>query len=353
MLLIPLPFVVSLLLLVMAGILLIRRDERTFRAAYFLIMCAATTAVVGLRWLLDWSVLRTLQPILASGIPVLAWYVFALARDNQRLPWWHCLAPILITFCSVTYNWWSPPLDMMLTGLYVVYGIALWRSAQNQKVMPENVPLSDIPTTAIAIRTGGSMLLFSAVIDGALSLDFMLWDGVHAMTIISMGHAILLPLLSLAVVWVSLHTQIDNRNNTASELPEKETPTTASPSGQPSDNSQEILTCVAAVLTAQQLHLDPNLTLAKLARKSGVPSRLISTAVNQTHQLNISQWVNRYRIEHAQRLLTTSDLPITQIYLESGFQTKSNFHREFSRQVGCTPSAYRKREIQVGADGAL
>jgi len=76
---------------------------------------------------------------------------------------------------------------------------------------------------------------------------------------------------------------------------------------------------------------------------------MISTAVNRLYQQNISQWVNRFRIEHAKQLLTSTQLPITEIFLESGFQTKSNFHREFSRLVGCTPSAYREGMLSLNS----
>ena len=103
MLSIPLPFVVSLMLLVLAASLVARRSEGTRLAALFLLMCALTTTVVGLRWLLDWAWLRALQPILAGLIPVLAWWVFARARQAISLPWWHWLAPVVIGFSSVTY----------------------------------------------------------------------------------------------------------------------------------------------------------------------------------------------------------------------------------------------------------
>ena len=110
MLSVPLPFVVSLLLMVMATSLLARKTEQLRLAAYFLLLCAGTTALVGLRWLLDWPLLRTLQPVIASGIPVMAWYVFARARAANPLPWWHGIAPTAVAIGSLTAIWWTPPL---------------------------------------------------------------------------------------------------------------------------------------------------------------------------------------------------------------------------------------------------
>lgn len=78
-----------------------------------------------------------------------------------------------------------------------------------------------------------------------------------------------------------------------------------------------------------ELYLDPNLTLALLARKTGVPARNFSAAVNSVKQCNVSQWINGFRVERAKELLLSTSLPVTHIMLESGFMTKSNFNREF------------------------
>ena len=86
---------------------------------------------------------------------------------------------------------------------------------------------------------------------------------------------------------------------------------------------------------------DPDLSLNRLARKLGIPARKISSAVNQTHNENISKVINAYRVEYAKILLKQSDETITDIFLNSGFQTKSNFNREFSRVTGQTPSEFR------------
>ncbi len=52
--------------------------------------------------------------------------------------------------------------------------------------------------------------------------------------------------------------------------------------------------------------------------------------------------MNEYRIAEARRLLRETDLAVTQVMLEAGFQTKSNFNREFLRATGKTPSDFRR-----------
>lgn len=341
---IPLPFVVSLLLCVLAGSLWMQRRHASLLACVFLLMCAFTTFIVGLRWTFDVALLRTLQPICASLIPVLAWWVFAKARSQQRLPWWHGLLPALVGVCAVTYPWWQPPVDMLITVEYIVYGVALWRSAKHSHAL-ENVRLTDLHRAIQSERVAGTMLLFSALIDGAMTLDFMLYQGLHAVWILSIGHALLLPTLALSVVCLSVTTTEDTENTAEVDESIKVEGTPAQTDGEASldeeADAMRISQQANQVLQEQALFLDPDLTLAKIARKVGIPARQISAAINRTASQNVSQWVNHYRIEHAKKLLVTTSAPITQVYLDSGFQTKSNFHREFSRLTQQTPSAYR------------
>jgi AraC-like DNA-binding protein len=59
--------------------------------------------------------------------------------------------------------------------------------------------------------------------------------------------------------------------------------------------------------------------------------------------LNVSQFINEARVGEACRLLRETDLQITQIIYASGFNTKSNFNREFVRVTSSTPSEWRAR----------
>ncbi|WP_425336232.1 helix-turn-helix domain-containing protein [Sinorhizobium garamanticum] len=63
------------------------------------------------------------------------------------------------------------------------------------------------------------------------------------------------------------------------------------------------------------------------------------------------QVVNEYRIEEAKRLLAQSNLPVTTIIFEAGFQTKSNFNREFLRVTGMSPSDYRRSNSLPSVEG--
>ncbi|MEO0975707.1 MAG: AraC family transcriptional regulator [Pseudomonadota bacterium] len=97
------------------------------------------------------------------------------------------------------------------------------------------------------------------------------------------------------------------------------------------------------VLIEQNLYRDPAMTLTRFARRTGVPDRDLSLAINDATGVNVSQFVNQVRLEEAARLLIETDEPVTRIHEQVGFLTRSNFYREFRRQFGDAPGAYRKK----------
>ncbi len=340
---IPLPFVVSFLLLLLAAIVFVHKESNERPAVAFLTLSAVTTAIVGLRWTTDIALFRFLMPVCASTIPVAAWYSFTRAHSAKQFYAWHWLAPLLMVVAMLMYPFWRPPIDPFLTLLYVAYGAALIRSSLGEQAFPTQVRLGDAYRTQIAERLAGGMLLLSAVIDGAFALDFGLYEGQHAMVILTLGYALILPILALLVIFVSQTIPVysdDSKTQAAENRDELNKSSQPMPTSQ--NEAKQIVEQIDALMKDKRVYLDPDLTLDRLARKSLIPSRQISTAINQIYNRNISQVINEYRISHAQLLLATTDDSITQIYLNSGFHTKSNFNREFLRVTEQTPSAYRR-----------
>ncbi|MFT2110654.1 helix-turn-helix domain-containing protein [Marinomonas sp. 2405UD68-3] len=366
---IPLPFVITLLLSILAAVLYVRQETKEKPAFLFLTLCALSTAIVGMRWTLDLAILRFLQPLFASLIPATAWYCFSQAHGKKHLHFMHFIAPLMVMIAALTYPFWHPPIDPVLTLLYIGYGFALIKASLNSKAVPENVSFSEIEKAQKAERIAGFMLLFSAAIDGTLAIDFAFFQGEHAVYILMIGHTLLLPVLSLAVIIVSLSIRshdydeerlstiqinqkkdsiapqsvtVEGKKHTDKPLKEKSNSTTLDEA-----EVDAIIKKLNGLMTEKEVFLDPDLTLDRLARKLIIPARHISNAVNQVYGRNISQVINEYRIERAKQLLENTHDPITQVYLNSGFQTKSNFHREFTRITQKTPSAYRRSHNQL------
>lgn len=349
MLAIPLPFVAALLLLMTGVLLRCRYPQTSQKPFWFIILCALMVTVVGLRWTIDIALFRFLQPILGASVPVAAWLCFAGAHRSQSSTHLHWLGPIVVLVGSLFYEYvWAGTLDVLLILLYLGYGSLLLKSSLR---MPEQVRLTDVPKVLVAERVAGAMLLFSALVDSALSYDILLLNAQHTNLILSTSYLVLIPAVVFAVMVVSISTPAEVNNKHAQTSPsmsqrfsEEVDTLTTSKSRTGDDQAEETAQIMAkfdALMRDHQVFKDPDLSLNRLARKLGIPARKISSAVNQTHQQNISKVINAYRIEHAKTLLEQTDDAITEIFLSSGFQTKSNFNREFSRITGQTPSEFR------------
>ncbi len=92
----------------------------------------------------------------------------------------------------------------------------------------------------------------------------------------------------------------------------------------------------------QGLFKDNELSLAKLAESSGLNVHLASKAINECSGGNFYDWVNLYRVEKAKSLLLESDIQISRICYDVGFNSKSTFYAAFKKVTGLTPGNYRK-----------
>lgn len=340
MLSIPVPFIVSMLLGILAVTLYVRFLAQAKFMCVFLGLCALTTAMVGLRWTFNYHIFSILQPILASTIPVIAWLIFSHSIASRRFRIVkHFIGPLLVTACALVQPWLALPLDEVLTFIYIGYGIALIRYAHKDALL-FNVVLGSWESVKKAESIAGWMLIFSALIDVFIALDFAFNQGHLALYILTAAHFILLPVLSIAVVFAGLNTPLVD--DETSNLEPRSKTEADNAKAMTSEQARNITAKLDDKIRLESLYLDPELTLAKLTRKLGVPAKQISIAVNQVHQKNISRLINEYRIEHVKHALVATNDTVTQIFMNSGFQTKSNFNREFSRLTGMTPSEFRK-----------
>ncbi len=84
------------------------------------------------------------------------------------------------------------------------------------------------------------------------------------------------------------------------------------------------------------------ITLADMAQSLGYDMHYISRVFGKNTNTNIRKHINLYRIDFAKERLINTAAPISQIALESGFQSIRNFNRVFLSYTGITPADYRK-----------
>lgn len=343
---IPLPFVITLLLIILAMTSWMQLKAQGKWAYLFIGLNALTSAIVGMRWSFDMQALAKIQPILASLLPYSAWLCFAKVSNPRRFSVLHAVLPALIWIAVIqpVFLWLS--VDILLTLLFIGYAIALLKDSFNKENILEDVRLSEWISAIRVQRIAGLILLFSAFIDALMTANINYFNGQHTHLILAMGYAVFIPILAGTVVIISSVTQPMTQQANPTEL-QINTKTAAE---LPSNSTNEMSTSEAQIIIQQfellmqekQSYLDPDLTLNRLARKLVIPARQVSSAVNLIYKQNISKVINSYRIEFAKHKLETTEESITQIYLSSGFHTKSNFNREFVRITKVTPSQFRE-----------
>ena len=85
------------------------------------------------------------------------------------------------------------------------------------------------------------------------------------------------------------------------------------------------------------------LTLEFLAGELNISTYHLSHLLSKNLHMNFRTYLNHLRIHHAKYLLLHSDLPITEIMYQCGFQTQRTFYRAFDAEVGISPVAFRQQ----------
>jgi|HubBroStandDraft_6_1064221.scaffolds.fasta_scaffold66472_2 AraC family transcriptional activator FtrA len=91
-----------------------------------------------------------------------------------------------------------------------------------------------------------------------------------------------------------------------------------------------------------QEHLNEPITVEDLAARSAMSPRTFARRFLAGTGTTPYRWLLRQRVQLAQRLLETSDLPIDSIAQKCGFSTAANLRKHFSRAVHTSPQAYRR-----------
>ena len=91
-------------------------------------------------------------------------------------------------------------------------------------------------------------------------------------------------------------------------------------------------------------HYQERITLEQLASSLHMNKNYFCKFFKQKVGKTPFSYLNEYRINQAAALLLTTDAPITEIAMDTGFDNMSYFIRQFKHCKGCTPSIYRKME---------
>jgi YesN/AraC family two-component response regulator len=112
------------------------------------------------------------------------------------------------------------------------------------------------------------------------------------------------------------------------------------------EQSARIADKINTVMKIDQLYLDADLSLQKLAHHVAISPNYISQTLNETLSINFFDFVNQWRIEAAKPKILANQDNILNISIEVGFNARSSFYKAFKQETGQTPSGFCKQYIQ-------
>ena len=94
-----------------------------------------------------------------------------------------------------------------------------------------------------------------------------------------------------------------------------------------------------------QQNFTGKILLKEFGEQFHLSEKYISRYFKEHFHITISQYVTYLRLEHAKQLLQDTDIPVTEVAMQSGYQNVSYFIRSFKKTYGMSPLKYRNKYI--------
>lgn len=117
-------------------------------------------------------------------------------------------------------------------------------------------------------------------------------------------------------------------------------------SGLNEEESARILESLETLMMKDQLYLDCELDLVKLAKKTRTSTHKLSQTLNEKLNKNFFEYINEFRLNDVKRQLLNPEyenFKILSIAYECGFNSKSTFYSFFKKYENMTPAEYRQK----------
>lgn len=108
----------------------------------------------------------------------------------------------------------------------------------------------------------------------------------------------------------------------------------------------EYVSRILKFMDNEKPYLKSNITLDALSELIDVPARELTAILNGHFKMNFYEFINNYRIKEAKEILaadSSQEKTISDIFLAVGFNSKSVFNTFFKKNVGVTPTEFRKQ----------
>lgn len=300
--------------------------------------------------------------------PFLLWYLRSLVYRNYRLRWtdlWY-LTPFILFFVHQLLAYHSMPtlrkvyleqthdlanesisifyIVFIRAALRVYFGVLCLQEMRRYFAMMHQkfASFNDAAFLWVKVLVYGffGVWCWGVLVAGALILNnhFNLMIGVREMGLTA--NYVVCFLLGAILVLICI------RSGSVEQLEYIQVPDKSAGNLAIDPNEIELL---EHTMSEKKLFLDPAFNLEMLAKQLEWSPRTLSSLINRYYECNFYEFVNKYRIEEAKRLMLDEahkNSTILDIMYEVGFNSKTTFNSCFKKQVGTTPRDFKKQQLE-------
>lgn len=111
------------------------------------------------------------------------------------------------------------------------------------------------------------------------------------------------------------------------------------------DTENEFYLASKALLFARHNARNPALSNEDIAKHVGYHPYYVSNIVKKATGYTLRQYITNTRLKKSRNLLCSTNMDIAEIAVECGFNSATYFNRIFKKNIGITPSEYRKMHM--------
>lgn len=298
------------------------RSRRLWQA--FFVLAGIEALLVGLRFGYGVTVFHPLQAMLPLFVGPLIYLGFAVLGDAHVPIGRHLGVAAGLAILPQLIGVFAGLIDGLIMASYGFYLFRLVMLLRAGSDGLSSAPAETAEDWAYWLRGAAAFLGFVLALDLVVTLDFAVTGGSNAPWIIALGTV---PILG-AFLWFGMSLGSFDGNTRCNTVPA-------------SSNDEALAQQLETLIAETSIHRDPDLAVGRLARRLGVPVQELSRAINRGRGMNVSQWINKQRIDEAATMLLETDKSISEIHQRCGFLSRSNFYREFQRIHGRNPGEFR------------
>ncbi len=109
---------------------------------------------------------------------------------------------------------------------------------------------------------------------------------------------------------------------------------------------------LAPLLDWMRQHLDEPLTVDDLAARAVLSPRTFARRFKETTGTTPHRWLLDQRLQHAEQLLESTDLPVDAVAARAGFGSADTLRHHFGARRGVSPHTYRRTFTRKSSNAA-